>query len=87
VRDYPLGAILQKSVHIVRIKTKLEKHILVLTRKAGQKILIGDDIVIYFLRTTEEDFRIGIDAPDDVKILREEIAGRYAGLKKESWGE
>jgi len=46
---------------------------LVLTRKPGEKILIGDDIVITVLDARGDSVRIGIDAPRGVKIQREEV--------------
>jgi carbon storage regulator len=46
---------------------------LVLTRKIGEQILIGDDIVITVLDSRGEGVRIGIDAPRGVKIQREEV--------------
>ncbi|MBC7765868.1 MAG: carbon storage regulator CsrA [Hyphomonadaceae bacterium] len=46
---------------------------LVLTRKKGESILIGKDIRITILELDEEKMRIGIDAPRDVKVLREEL--------------
>ncbi len=46
---------------------------LVLTRKQGEKIRIGNDIVITIAGTNDNQVKIGIDAPPDVKILREEI--------------
>ncbi len=46
---------------------------LVLTRKPGEKILIGDDIVITVLDTRGDSVRIGIDAPRGVKIQRDEV--------------
>ena len=46
---------------------------LVLTRKAGERILIGDDIVITILDSRGDGIRIGIDAPKGVKIQREEV--------------
>ncbi|HEY8913221.1 carbon storage regulator CsrA [Lacisediminihabitans sp.] len=46
---------------------------LVLTRKAGERILIGDDIVITILDSRGDGIRIGIDAPRGVKIQREEV--------------
>ena len=46
---------------------------LVLTRKVGERILIGDDIVITVLDSRGEGVRIGIDAPRGVKIQREEV--------------
>lgn len=46
---------------------------LVLTRKPGEKILIGDDIVITVLDSRGDNVRIGIDAPRGVKIQRDEV--------------
>ena len=46
---------------------------LVLTRKAGERILIGDEIVITILDTRGDGIRIGIDAPRGVNIQRDEI--------------
>lgn len=46
---------------------------LVLTRKSGERLLIGDDIVITVLDTRGDGVRIGIDAPRGVRIQREEV--------------
>ncbi len=46
---------------------------LVLTRKQGEKILIGDDIVITILDVRGDSIRIGIDAPRGVAIQRDEV--------------
>jgi carbon storage regulator len=46
---------------------------LVLTRKPGEKILLGDDIVITILDARGDSIRIGIDAPKGVKIQRDEV--------------
>jgi carbon storage regulator len=46
---------------------------LVLTRKPGEKILIGDDIVVTVLDARGDSVRIGIDAPRGVKIQRDEV--------------
>lgn len=45
---------------------------LVLTRKIGTNILIGDDIKISLISVDGDKARIGIEAPRDVRILREE---------------
>jgi carbon storage regulator len=47
--------------------------VLVLTRKAGERLLIGDDIVITILDSRGDGVRVGIDAPRGVKIQREEV--------------
>jgi len=52
---------------------------LVLTRKKGQKLIINDNIEITILETRGESVKIGINAPRDVTIFREEI---YEEIKK-----
>ncbi len=49
---------------------------LVLTRKSGEGILIGDDISIKIIDIKGGAIRIGIDAPRDKKIYRQEIYDR-----------
>lgn len=46
---------------------------LVLSRKVREKILIGDNISVVPLRISGNTVRIGIEAPADVLILREEL--------------
>ncbi|HEY0259172.1 MAG TPA: carbon storage regulator CsrA [Lacisediminihabitans sp.] len=46
---------------------------LVLTRKVGERIVIGDDIVVTILDVRGDGVRIGIDAPRGVRIQREEV--------------
>ncbi len=48
---------------------------LVLSRKIGEKIRIGEDIVITLVSIKGDKIRVGIEAPEEVKILREELAG------------
>ena len=47
---------------------------LVLTRKTRESILIGHDIRVTIDRIDGQRVRIGIEAPEGVKILREELA-------------
>jgi carbon storage regulator CsrA len=47
---------------------------LVLTRKQGERIQIGDDITITVVRTKGKSVRLGIQAPAHVPVLRGEIA-------------
>jgi carbon storage regulator len=49
---------------------------LILTRKIGEKILIGDGITVVVCQVSRGEVRLGIEAPADVRILREEIAGQ-----------
>lgn len=49
---------------------------LVLSRRAGQQILIGDDIVISVVRLGPNTVKLGIDCPKEISILRAEVKGR-----------
>ena len=46
---------------------------LVLSRKCGESILIDGNIVITVVRISPDQVRIGIDAPDNVPIMRAEL--------------
>lgn len=46
---------------------------LVLTRKRFDKIRIGDDIVIKVIKTGRSAVKIGIEAPEDVRVVRAEL--------------
>lgn len=46
---------------------------LVLTRKKGESILVGDNIEISILEVTGDSVKIGIKAPEEVGILRKEL--------------
>ncbi|OZD55358.1 carbon storage regulator [Rhodococcus sp. 06-1477-1B] len=46
---------------------------LVLTRRPGESIMIGDDVTVTVLGVTATGVRIGIDAPRDTRIHRSEI--------------
>jgi carbon storage regulator len=46
---------------------------LVLSRKPGERILIGDNVAITVVRIGPNSVRLGIDAPRDMNIVREEL--------------
>lgn len=46
---------------------------LVLSRKTGERILIGDQITLTVVRIGPNNVRIGIEAPREMNIVREEI--------------
>jgi flagellar assembly factor FliW len=49
---------------------------LILTRKIGESILVGDNIRLVVLEIRGRQIRLGIEAPSDIVVLREEIAQR-----------
>jgi carbon storage regulator len=44
-----------------------------LTRRAGERIVLGDDVFIEVLEVSGQTVRLGIDAPRSLRIYREEI--------------
>ena len=46
---------------------------LVLSRHVGEKIIIGDNIIVTVVEVRGNCVRIGIEAPKDIPILREEL--------------
>jgi carbon storage regulator len=51
-----------------------ELSMLVLSRKLGEKIVIGDNIVVTVVKIDRNQIRIGIEAPHEVPVYREEIS-------------
>jgi carbon storage regulator len=47
--------------------------VLVLTRKVGEKIVIGDNITVMVISVDRENVRLGIEAPRDIDVNRLEI--------------
>ena len=54
---------------------------LILTRKPGESLFIGDKIKVVVVEIKGNQIRLGIEAPSDVRILREEI---YAQILEEN---
>jgi carbon storage regulator len=46
---------------------------LIITRRAGEKVMVGDDVVVHVLEVAGNSVRIGIEAPRSVPVYREEI--------------
>lgn len=46
---------------------------LVLSRKVGERILIGDKITVTIVRVAQGSVRVGVEAPDEMQIVREEL--------------
>ena len=49
---------------------------LILTRRVGESLMVGDDITITVLGVKGNQVRIGVNAPKDVAVHREEIYNR-----------
>ena len=46
---------------------------LVLTRRTGESIVIGNDVVVTVLEVRHDQVRLGIDAPRSIQVHREEV--------------
>jgi carbon storage regulator len=57
---------------------------LVLTRKIGEGIVIGDDVTITIVEMKGGSVRIGIDAPREKKIYRQEIFDRIVAENRDA---
>ena len=66
-----------------RSRRKIDRglEMLVLSRKKDEKIVIGDSITLMVIEIRGDKVRIGIDAPRDVTVHREEI---YEAIKRET---
>jgi carbon storage regulator len=49
---------------------------LILTRRVGERLIIGEDVTITILSLKGNQIRIGIDAPREIKVHREEVFRR-----------
>jgi carbon storage regulator len=47
--------------------------VLIITRKPGEKIMLGDDVVIHVMEIVGNSVRVGIQAPRSLPVYREEI--------------
>lgn len=54
---------------------------LILTRKPGESLIIGDDVIVTVLGVRGGQVRIGIDAPKSISVHRQEI---YDKIKREN---
>ena len=59
---------------------------LILTRRVGETLMIGDDVSVTVLGVKGNQVRIGINAPRDVAVHREEIYERIRHEKDEPEG-
>ena len=57
---------------------------LVLTRRAGQRLFIGDEIVVTVLEVNGERVKVGVEAPNAFRVLRDELLQQLAQENREA---
>jgi carbon storage regulator len=57
---------------------------LVLTRRAGESVMIGNDVIITVLEARGDVIRLGIQAPRDVQVHREEVFRELQAANREA---
>ena len=57
---------------------------LILTRRVGETLMIGDNVTVTVLGVKGNQVRIGVNAPKDVSVHREEIYERIKNEQKEN---
>ena len=66
---------------MVGTPSKEAQAVLIITRKTGERIMLGDEIVVEVIDVAGSSVRLGIDAPRSLPVYREEI---WVAVKEET---
>lgn len=59
---------------------------LILSRKKNEQVVIADNIIVTVLEIDGDKIKLGIDAPEDVKVFRKELIEEVKHTNEESTG-
>jgi carbon storage regulator len=72
-----MAGIARRQNAAIRNELKEEQVMLVLSRKLGQSFRVGPDVRVTIVKIDRNSVRIGIDAPDDISVKRQEIVFEF----------
>jgi carbon storage regulator len=76
-----LTALVLKSINLGRV------NMLILTRRIGETLMVGDDVTVTVLGVKGNQVRLGVNAPKEIAVHREEIYQRIQREKEKGHGE
>ena len=82
MRGVPLKRSLDKDTEL----TREARVMLILTRKVGETLMVGDDVAVTVLGVKGNQVRIGVNAPNEVPVHREEIYERIKAARHKKTG-